>query len=149
MVFPGLLDAAHVVVHAGEQVPGAAAGEEADRLLHKAAEQLPAEVEHDALADRGREERLEDADQTGADGRRHSRADDQGELREAAARLREVVDQRLGHESWHQSQAGADGDALDHDQRPTARLDQRGRSRLARVATIPPRRRHDPHRTDD
>src|SRR5207253_9130281 len=39
-----IVDATDVVVHPREQVPRAAAGEEPDRLLHQAPEELPAEV---------------------------------------------------------------------------------------------------------
>ena len=112
-----VLDAAHVVVHPRQQVTGAAAGEEADRLLHQTAEELPSEVEHDALADGVGEEGLEHPDQPGADGRRDPGADDDGQLREAAGRAREVVDQRLGHQGRHQAQTGADADARQDDQR--------------------------------
>ena len=113
-----IVDATDVVVHPREQVSRAAAGEEPDRLLHQAPEELPAEVEHDALADVVGMEALQDAHETGGERRGHTCADDEGQLRETTARVCEEVDQRLGHQCGHQAETGARADAGEHQQRP-------------------------------
>ena len=112
-----VFNAAHVIVHPGEQVAGAARGVEAHRLLQQPVEKLLPQVVFDALADRRPQEGLQHADQPAKEGGRHPGAQDQAEPGEGAVMSQcQVIDERFGDERGHQAQASPCSNAGDGDE---------------------------------
>lgn len=77
----------------------------ADRLAHEPIEQPLPQVEHDALADRGLLERMQDPDQAARERGRDACSNQQRQGSHSRVWIRQIVDDALGHQGRHQSQA--------------------------------------------
>jgi len=111
-----VLDAADVVRHPRHHVAGTTLGEERHRLIDQRLEQLPAQPEHDVLADQRDHIRLGDADQSADDHRTDRRTHKQQHVPEPRIGTAEVIDQRPEHHGGRELERHPDGDARQHQQ---------------------------------
>jgi len=104
---------------------GPGAGEEGQRLPLQMGEELAAQLVHDALAHRGGQPGLDDAEDCGRDRDAHHEADEQEQQPDVLLGDRDV-DDLLGEEGRAQPQRGAgDDEAQDHGDRGAVRGEER------------------------